>query len=253
MATYAFAGDKPERLVGLEATWDPGTFTHLEALGVAPGWRCLEAGAGGGTVAAWLAERVGPDGRVLATDVDTKLLDPLAGGPLEVAQHDLLADELPAGSFDLAHARLLIEWLGESDALERLVAALAPGGWLLVEDFDWAIGGLIGETPEMAKTYDAILTLLESTGYQRHLGRRLLGRLEAAGLEATGSQSRSFVIHGASAGTAFDRFSFAAQRENLLAGWLTEAELDASLAALEDPATHVMTPMMWAAWGRKPA
>jgi hypothetical protein len=77
MSEYAFVGDKPERLAGIEATWDPGTTFRLQALGVGPGWRCLEAGAGAGSIAAWLANRVGPTGRVIATDVETTLLAPL--------------------------------------------------------------------------------------------------------------------------------------------------------------------------------
>ena len=85
-----------------------------------------------------MAERVGPDGTVLAVDLDTTHVEPLEGGVLEVRRHDLRHDELPAGVFDLVHERSVLSWLGDSDALERLVASLAPGGWLLAEDFDWA-------------------------------------------------------------------------------------------------------------------
>ena len=95
MASYGFQQEKPERLAGIEATWDPGTRALLESLGVGPGRRCLEAGAGGGSIAAWMAERVAPGGSVLATDIDTQHLDPLSGGELEVRQHDLTRDELP--------------------------------------------------------------------------------------------------------------------------------------------------------------
>ena len=46
------------RLAGLEAWFDPGTIRHVETLGVAEGWRCWEVGAGGGSIAEWLARRV---------------------------------------------------------------------------------------------------------------------------------------------------------------------------------------------------
>ena len=52
------------RLAGLELALDPGTREHLMRLGVGPGTRCLEIGAGGGSVACWLAERVAPGGLV---------------------------------------------------------------------------------------------------------------------------------------------------------------------------------------------
>ena len=48
-----------ERLRLLEDSFDPGTFRWLDQLGVGSGWRCLEVGAGGGSVARWLADRVG--------------------------------------------------------------------------------------------------------------------------------------------------------------------------------------------------
>jgi SAM-dependent methyltransferase len=254
MSEYAFVGDKPERLAGIEATWDPGTTFRLEALGIGPGWRCLEAGAGGGSIAAWLANRVGPTGHVIATDVDTTLLEPLAGDNLEVLNHDLMADELPARAFDLVHARLLLEWLGEGDALQRLVAAIAPGGWLLVEDFDWAIGGPADDdAAALCKAYEAILGLLESVGYQRHYGRTLLTRLERTGLSELGNDARAYVLHGGSAGTAFERFSCHAQRDRLIASQaLSEPEVDEAIRALSDPARYILTPAMFAAWGRKP-
>jgi SAM-dependent methyltransferase len=254
MSEYAFTGDKPERLAGIEATWDPETTFRLEALGIRPGWRCLEAGAGGGSIAVWLANRVGPTGRVIATDVETTLLEPLASDNLEVLNHNLLADELPARAFDLVHARLLLEWLGDGDALQRLVAAIAPGGWLLLEDFDWAIGGPAdNDAATLRKAYEAILGLLESVGYQRHYGRSLLTRLEQAGLTEIGNDARANVLHGGSPGTAFERFSFHAQRDRLIASQaLSEPEVDQAMRELSDPARYIMTPAMFAAWGRKP-
>jgi hypothetical protein len=45
-----------ERLRHLQVGGDPFTFRHLEQTGVGEGWRCLEVGAGGGSVARWLGE-----------------------------------------------------------------------------------------------------------------------------------------------------------------------------------------------------
>jgi SAM-dependent methyltransferase len=254
MPRYGFEHEKPERLAGIEATWDRGTRALLDSLGIGPGRRCLEAGAGGGSIAAWMAERVAPDGSVLAVDLDTTHVESLAGGVLDVRRHDLLRDDLPPGAFDLVHERSVLSWLGDGDALDRLVASLAPGGWLLAEDFDWAIHGSAEGSVVVAKAYDVILGLLEGVGYQRHYGRTLLGRLERAGLEDTACEARAYVLSGGSPGTAFDRYSMLAHREAILGtGALTEPEFDEALRFLEDPRSLVLTPVLYAAWGRKRA
>src|SRR5229473_152461 len=118
----------------LPTVLDAGTVRHLESLGVGTGWRCLEAGAGAGSIARWLCECVGRGGHVLATDLDTRFVEAaLLHRPNgTVLRHDLLRDHLPEASFDLVHARLLLAGLAEpSHGLARLVAALKPGGWLL--------------------------------------------------------------------------------------------------------------------------
>lgn len=69
---------EPERLRALENACDPQTTAVLNRLGVGPGWRCLEVGAGAGSIAAWLADTVTPGGAVHAVDLDTTLLDQLA-------------------------------------------------------------------------------------------------------------------------------------------------------------------------------
>jgi hypothetical protein len=43
------------RFPGLEATFDPATIGYLTGVGVTGGRACWEIGAGGGTIASWLA------------------------------------------------------------------------------------------------------------------------------------------------------------------------------------------------------
>ncbi len=114
----------------------------LDGVGVSYGWQCLEVGAGSGTVAAWLADRVVASvqasgersGRVVATDLDTDHLRRLPAPGIEVLQHDVVRDSLPSAAFDLVHARFVLEHLPEREAvIDRLIETLAPGGWLVVE------------------------------------------------------------------------------------------------------------------------
>src|ERR1700719_2991586 len=76
------------RFAALAAMYDPVTIRHLEQRGVSSGWHCLEVGGGGGSIAAWLAARVGPAGRLLVTDIDPRFLEPLKVANLEVRRHD---------------------------------------------------------------------------------------------------------------------------------------------------------------------
>lgn len=54
------------RFSGLEATFDPATIGYLTGVGVTDGWACWEIGAGGGSIASWLAKQAGPTGSVPA-------------------------------------------------------------------------------------------------------------------------------------------------------------------------------------------
>lgn len=74
MADYVLPHSIPqedERLALMSRMLDPQMFFRLEQLGIAKVWKCLEVGAGNGSVAHWLAERVGPEGSVIASDIDT--------------------------------------------------------------------------------------------------------------------------------------------------------------------------------------
>src|SRR6266702_4930499 len=143
MSTYIFgnAGQPTsQRFSSLETLYDPWTIRHLEATGIGPGWQCWEVGGGGGSIAAWLAERCGQAGHVLVTDIDPRFLVESASldhPSLEIQRHDIGTDPLPAQTFDVIHARLvLIHVPAREVALEQMVTALKPGGWLIGEDFD---------------------------------------------------------------------------------------------------------------------
>ena len=125
------------RLEALEASCDPFTASHLDKVGVGPGWHCLEVGAGAGSVARMLCERVGPDGHVLAVDLEPTLLADVSEPNLEVRRLDVVVDELPEAAFDLIHTRLVLVHIPQRDELiPKLVRSLRPGGVLLLEECD---------------------------------------------------------------------------------------------------------------------
>lgn len=265
------------RLDGVQAAFDPNTIRHLEARGVGPGWRCLEVGAGAGSMARWLCDRVGPTGHVLATDISLKLLNGLDLPNLEVRRHDVVSEDLPAGAFDLVHCRLVLEHLPERDrALANMAGALAPGGWLVVEDMDWTSMGVVssrGASAVRAVT-KVFSTLLKSVGYDRRFGRRLPVELGRHGLVEVGAEGMVTVMVGGTSSVDWARPSQERVRDLLfgdgpaparvgrfrdnLARWPAlrrqiETRFDKMAAFLEDPGFAFVNPTIMTAWGRRPA
>ena len=245
------------RLAGLETALDPGTREHLVRLGVGPGRRCLEIGAGGGSIALWLAECVAPDGAVVATDLETDFLESLAEGhpTLTVLAHDLMADELPHG-FDIVHARYLVEWLPDKQlGLRRMYAALRPGGVLLDEEPDFVTMYEAAEPLELRRVMKAAMRSLEAgCSIDCEYGRRVLNDLRAVGFIDCGAEGRCPVVRGGSPPSAhFLRLTLEKLRAPLLADKaVSETEFDVAVNALVDPDRTVYMPMTVAAWGRRP-
>jgi SAM-dependent methyltransferase len=267
MRNYIFdnAAEQPtaQRFASLEALYDPRTIRFLEATGVGPGWRCLEIGGGSGSIAAWLADRVGATGHVLVTDIDPRFLAALAAADrqhVEVRRHDVGADPLPEGAFDLVHARLvLIHVPAAPAALARLAAALRPGGWLVVEDFDPTFIDRAFPTADLPDAavvrtaFGALGELLVARGAGRDWGRSLYQCFVALGLAEVGMEGHLAVRPGGSAGARLDAANFAQVREAAIgAGLITAEDLDRMLALLDDPACAFASPTMFTAWGRRP-
>ncbi|MFI6509530.1 class I SAM-dependent methyltransferase [Streptosporangium sp. NPDC050855] len=186
-STYVFdndgdhSGDQHRHLARL---LDPLTFGRLESAGVGPGWNCLEVGAGGGSVALWLAERVAPHGHVLATDIKPGLIPSREG--LTVVRHDIVADPLPEGAFDLIHARLVLSHLPRRDlVLRRLCAALRPGGLLQLDEIDitrWAEPSVPDGHEVYGAYVRAMARVLGAAGSDPTWGARVGGEMARAGL-----------------------------------------------------------------------
>jgi SAM-dependent methyltransferase len=262
--TYAFVNARAvqrERLRALEAVLDPGSTRHLDALGIERGWTCLEVGAGGGSVAAWLCDRVGPDGAVVATDLDTTLLRDLARSNLEVRTHDVLADTLPGAGFDLVHVRLLLAWLGDPQtALRRLIAALKPGGVLLAEEMDF--GSLAADTRLDAVTqalFARVVAAHHAVLARRHsfdvgYGRRLAGDLADAGLTEIACEGRASMWTGGSAGGTVWRLTLTQLHDAIAtSGLATADDVDRAIELCGDPRFSLLSPVTVAAWGRRAA
>jgi SAM-dependent methyltransferase len=187
---YSFDNDDPaaaDRHRHLADMLDPFTFARLAAAGDLTGRRCLEIGAGGGSVAGWLAERVGPHGSVLATDLNPRYLATDRG--YAVLRHDLVTEAVPAPPWDLIHARLVLLHIPERvEILGRLAAALAPGGIIMLEEWAAAYRGLVLAAPDaeaaaLVDRYQDVLVerLLPANGNDPGWAGRVHAAMLAAG------------------------------------------------------------------------
>ncbi|MEU9442749.1 methyltransferase [Streptomyces sp. NPDC048304] len=246
-----------ERFDAFTTLFDPTTFRHIEALGIGPGWRCWEVGAGGTSVMSWLAEKVGPTGKVVATDIDTSRLDAAARPPVEVRVHDVGADEPPGEGFDLVHARLVLVHVPDRErALRSMIQALRPGGRLLVEDADPALQPLTcpdeyGPEQRLAnRLRQGFRKLLAERGADLSYGRKLPRLLREAGLSAV--EAEAFFPVTSPACTALEAATVRQIRDRLVAaGLATDEEIDQHLADVEAGGMDLATAPMISAWGRK--
>ncbi len=261
--TYVFDNawqQERRRLGALETIWDPWTLRNLEVIGVREGWRCAEIGAGGGSIARWLCRHVGSSGHVLATDLDPRLLESIQGPNLETRRHDITTEDLAPCAYDLVHTRLLLEHLPEhEEALRRMRAALKPGGWLLVEEFDHSTFlPDPGCDPEAGSVWQAWLGAFESLANERGLdltyGGGLFGRLNRLNLEDVGAEGYMVTERGGSGTRGLLLLSVLKLRDDLIAtGQIDGPSIDRLLELLGDPRFRWTSQLMVSAKGRRPA
>ena len=225
---------EPRRLQLLEQHADSTTMSRLEATGIQAGCRCLEVGAGRGSIAHQLAQRVGPSGSVVALDLETSLLGWLDEPNVEVLCGDALEIDFPEQSFDLIHTRLVLMHIPERErAIERMVSWLRPGGWLVVEELD-SMAVQADPDADRVEVFRAFGEALPTVDFE--CGRALLAELREAGLTDTTSDFRVDLVEGATPLAQWEQLSVQALADQVLsAGTATEEQIDAHLAALEDP------------------
>ncbi|MEU1124541.1 class I SAM-dependent methyltransferase [Streptomyces sp. NPDC005899] len=174
MSHYLFDSDAAQtagRFSALESCYDPVSRRQLELIGPVTGWRCLEVGGGSASLGDWLGKRVGPEGEVTVTELEPRwAASRHRPAHVRLLRHDIVHDPLPGEDYDLVHARLVLLHLPDRfEVLDKLVGALRPGGWLVLEEFD------CGWTPVLAapdassaalfdRVHSTLLALLERAG-----------------------------------------------------------------------------------------
>ena len=257
--TYVFENARDEartRMEALAVLYDRGTIQVLQALGIVAGWRCLEIGGGGPWIPCWLSDTAGPAGSVLITDIEPRFLEGIDRANVEVRRHDITADPLPEGAFDLVHSRLVLQHLSAQDrALRRMANALRPGGWLVIEDFGserLPSDPAFPAPAALARVREVQSEAMRAGGVRLVSQQRLRQLLQERGLQAIGSEGRLIPWVGGEAGGRLLRANLQQMSSRLFARGIEQDELDQALAACDDPTLVLLSPLMWAVWGQRP-
>ncbi len=237
----------------------------LDQAGIQPGWRVIDVGCGPRGVLDLMAARVGPSGRVVGLEQNAEhaaLAETFAGAQrletVTIVKGDVVGNDLPTGSFDLAHERTVLVTVPDpAVALRAMVELVRPGGVVACQDPDQSARVCDPPHPAWDRLTELLFEAWRRNGADPFLGRRLPRMLRRAGLE-------DVAVNLFAVETGVDhprRFTFLTfidnMRKAILAGGLIRAEeLDQNVRALrahlEDPDTTVISGLFYQVWGRRP-
>jgi protein-L-isoaspartate O-methyltransferase len=243
-----------------EQLLDPLTTRRLSGLGVRKGWRCLEVGAGSGSIARWLARKVGRKGKVVATELYPQHLDDLSEENVKVREHDLRTGGFEKQAYHLVHCRAVLMHLPKpGQALATLVAALRPGGRLLLEEADLGSFGAADLRHAKAASFNRVSRLLTETFRNAgimdpYVGRRLRALVERFELTHLEQDGVTWVHRGGEDAARFMQSGFRdLMRDPRAAPWLVgETELTAFDETFSDASFHFVNFTLFGVSGRTP-
>lgn len=237
----------------------------LDAIGPIRNGSAVDFGCGPIGILPELARHVGPNGTVAGVDVEPSMIErariecrrrgltnlALVGG------EDVMG-ALPAGAFDLAHARMvLINVADPAAVLAELVRLVRPGGVVAVQEFDWSTTECDPTNSAWQRLKELLAGLWSSRTFDPYLGRRLPTLLSEAGLVDVRAMSRAAVDandepYQRLAVDMAERF----ETELVSLGLTSRTELRRAIeeasAHLARAGTTVRRPLMVQAWGRVP-
>lgn len=256
-----------ERLRTQSRVWEAATSRLLDQVGLAAGASCLDAGCGPGETMRLMAQRVGSAGRVIGIDVDAPLgaqaltmLHNAGHHQCGFAALDVTSDEpLPGGPFDLAYARLLLYHLpGRVTVLRRLWDVVAPGGHLLIQDYDLRSVSVVPTLDSLEELRRVIVAAFSAAGCDVQIGARLPELFAQAGIGAPDSTDVSGRLEPLTDAQPVLTAVYRSVLPTAIAhGITTEQRAAATLSAVacdveRFPSRPALWPLLIGAWKRKP-
>lgn len=233
---------EPDRLRLMSNILDASSRYHLARIGVASGWRCLEIGAGNGSLSQWLATQVAPNGVAIATDIDPNLFAGLSGACLETRKFDVVHDEPPDAPFDLVLIRALLHHLPERRAVvSKLVRWVKPGSWLFIQEPDfyptWTV-----EPPTQCDFWEKFIAWAATRGIDYYVGRKIAPWLQAERMLDIQGEGHVGVYNGGSDYAKWWTLSIAEVADALKKeAKISDAQLKEFFAEYQDPSYWTAT------------
>ncbi|MER5197458.1 class I SAM-dependent methyltransferase [Streptomyces sp. NPDC002755] len=233
--------------------YDDITMTRLRALGVGPGWHCVDVGAGTGTVSRRLLEEAGV-ASVLAVDRDVRFLGARPVPGLDVLEADISAPDAVPGRFPLVHARFVLMHLAEHDRLiTELAGLVAPGGVLVLSDAIDLTSDRAPDTP-----YSAVMRAMWK-GLRATIGTDVSWvpsypqLLRGAGLDSVAAEIHVPPLLPDSPISRFWADTWQRSRAAMLAtGLVDDAAVDEAVRYLDSDECAALSAGMLTVWGWKP-
>lgn len=233
--------------------YDDFTVARLRALGAGPGWRCLDVGAGTGTVSRRLLEEAGV-ASVLAVDRDVRFLRARPVTGLDVLEADVTDPDAVPGRFSLVHARFVLMHLPDHERLVRALAArVAPGGVLVLGDAVDLTGDGTPGTPYSAAMRAMWDGLRATIGTDVSWVPSYPQLLRGAGLVSVGAEVHVPPLLPGSPISRFWADTWQRSRAAMVAtGLIDDAGVDAAIRYLDSDDCAALSAGMLTAWGWKP-
>ncbi len=155
----------------------------IALLGIGPGDRVADLGAGGGYFTFRLAEAVGESGRVYAVDVDDDMVDYLwreaserRAGNVAVVRGELEDPKLPDGEIDLLFVCDTYHHIADRPAyFRRVLVDLAPSGRVAIVEYDDRAGGFASTFGHFTPA-ETIEREMREAGYEQIANHEILPR-----------------------------------------------------------------------------
>ena len=237
----------------------------LDRVSLRPGQAAIDLGCGPRGILDLLAGRVAPAGRVVGLDADPAHAAMAAEfaatrglSSVDIITADARSTRLPAGSFDLVHARTLLVNLPDPDAVAAEMMRLAkPGGWVASIEPDTEHTLCYPPHPAFHRLCEIFTVAFRRNGADPWIGRRVPELFRQAGLADVGMEAKAQMYpHGNSRRTIRLDLVRSMRPQVLEMELASAAELDeldtAARAHLDNPHTVVIYGLLFLTWARKP-